>query len=231
MQKRSNPNGPIILGITGTIASGKSTVGRLLAERGIAVIDTDQLTHDVLTNDISVKKAIVEQFGPGVLEGASSESACSEGNSTKGDNAESASEKGDNPDRPIDRKNLAKIVFQNSDSRRKLEQIVHPSVVLSCRRRIKELNKEKLVAVLVPLLFEANMADEYDEIWTVFTSEEVLKQRLGERDKLDAIEIQRRLQAQLPQSEKCSRADQVIDNSHSEAETARQVNLLIEKLL
>ncbi|MFA7337946.1 MAG: dephospho-CoA kinase [Candidatus Obscuribacterales bacterium] len=226
MQKRSNPNGPIILGITGTIASGKSTVGRLLAERGIAVIDTDQLTHDVLTNDISVKKAIVEQFGPGVLEGASSESpssesACSEGNSAKGDNA----------DRPIDRKNLAKIVFQNSDSRRKLEQIVHPSVVLSCRRRIKELNKEKLVAVLVPLLFEANMADEYDEIWTVFTSEEVLKQRLGERDKLDAIEIQRRLQAQLPQSEKCSRADQVIDNSHSEAETARQVNLLIEKLL
>mgnify|MGYP003474704568 CR=1 FL=1 len=216
MQKRSNPNGPIILGITGTIASGKSTVGRLLAERGIAVIDTDQLTHDVLTNDISVKKAIVEQFGPGVLESA---------------DCENASSKDHGPDRPIDRKNLAKIVFQNSDSRRKLEQIVHPSVVLSCRRRIKELNKEKIVAVLVPLLFEANMADEYDEIWTVFTSEEVLKQRLGERDKLDAIEIQRRLQAQLPQSEKCSRADQVIDNSHSEAETARQVNLLIEKLL
>jgi dephospho-CoA kinase len=216
MQKRSNPNGPIILGITGTIASGKSTVGRLLAERGIAVIDTDQLTHDVLTNDISVKKAIVEQFGPGVLESA---------------DYENASSKDHGPDRPIDRKNLAKIVFQNSDSRRKLEQIVHPSVVLSCRRRIKELNKEKIVAVLVPLLFEANMADEYDEIWTVFTSEEVLKQRLGERDKLDAIEIQRRLQAQLPQSEKCSRADQVIDNSHSEAETARQVNLLIEKLL
>lgn len=216
MQKRSNPNGPIILGITGTIASGKSTVGRLLAERGIAVIDTDQLTHDVLTNDISVKKAIVEQFGPGVLE--------------SGD-CENTSSKDHGPDRPIDRKNLAKIVFQNSDSRRKLEQIVHPSVVLSCRRRIKELNKEKIVAVLVPLLFEANMADEYDEIWTVFTSEEVLKQRLGERDKLDAIEIQRRLQAQLPQSEKCSRADQVIDNSHSEAETARQVNLLIEKLL
>jgi dephospho-CoA kinase len=226
MQKRSNPNGPIILGITGTIASGKSTVGRLLAERGIAVIDTDQLTHDVLTNDISVKKAIVEQFGPGVLEGASSESPSSESARSEGNSA-----KGDNADRPIDRKNLAKIVFQNSDSRRKLEQIVHPSVVLSCRRRIKELNKEKLVAVLVPLLFEANMADEYDEIWTVFTSEEVLKQRLGERDKLDAIEIQRRLQAQLPQSEKCSRADQVIDNSHSEAETARQVNLLIEKLL
>lgn len=216
MQKRSNPNGPVILGITGTIASGKSTVGRLLAERGIAVIDTDQLTHDVLTNDISVKKAIVEQFGPGVLESA---------------DCENASSKDHGPDRPIDRKNLAKIVFQNSDSRRKLEQIVHPSVVLSCRRRIKELNKEKIVAVLVPLLFEANMADEYDEIWTVFTSEEVLKQRLGERDKLDAIEIQRRLQAQLPQSEKCSRADQVIDNSHSEAETARQVNLLIEKLL
>jgi dephospho-CoA kinase len=225
MQKRSNPNGPIVLGITGTIASGKSTVGRLLAEKNIAVIDTDQLTHDVLAHDVSVKKAIVEQFGPGVLEAQAAETTNNAASS------EAANVEISPIDRPIDRKNLAKIVFQNADSRRKLEQIVHPSVVLSCRRRIKELNQEKIVAVLVPLLFEANMADEYDEIWTVFTSEEVLKQRLGERDKLDAIEIQRRLEAQLPQSEKCNRADQVIDNSHSEAETARQVNLLLEKLL
>jgi len=226
MQKRSNPNGPIVLGITGTIASGKSTVGRLLAEKNIPVIDTDQLTHDVLAHDVSVKKAIVEQFGPGVLEAPATETTNTAAASSEAANAEISPQ-----DRPIDRKNLAKIVFQNADSRRKLEQIVHPSVVLSCRRRIKELNQEKIVAVLVPLLFDANMADEYDEIWTVFTSEEVLKQRLGERDKLDAIEIQRRLEAQLPQSEKCNRADQVIDNSHSEAETARQVNLLLEKLL
>lgn len=226
MQKRSNPNGPIVLGITGTIASGKSTVGRLLAEKNIPVIDTDQLTHDVLAHDVSVKKAIVEQFGPGVLETPGGETTDNAAASSKAANAEISA-----LDRPIDRKNLAKIVFQNADSRRKLEQIVHPSVVLSCRRRIKELHQEKIVAVLVPLLFEANMADEYDEIWTVFTSEEVLKQRLGERDKLDAIEIQKRLEAQLPQSEKCNRADQVIDNSHSEAETARQVNLLLEKLL
>jgi len=226
MQKRSNPNGPIVLGITGTIASGKSTVGRLLAKKNIPVIDTDQLTHDVLAHDVSVKKAIVEQFGPGVLEAPATETTNAAAASSAAANTEIST-----LDRPIDRKNLAKIVFQNADSRRKLEQIVHPSVVLSCRRRIKELRHEKIVAVLVPLLFEANMADEYDEIWTVFTSEEVLKQRLGERDKLDAIEIQRRLKAQLPQSEKCNRADQVIDNSHSEAETARQVNLLLEKLL
>ncbi len=225
MQKRSNPDGPIVLGITGTIASGKSTVGRLLAEKNIPVIDTDQLTHDVLAHDVSVKKAIVEQFGPGVLEAPATKTTNTAASS------EAANAEISPLDRPIDRKNLAKIVFQNADSRRKLEQIVHPSVVLSCRRRIKELHQEKIVAVLVPLLFEANMADEYDEIWTVFTSEEVLKQRLGERDKLDAIEIQRRLEAQLPQSEKCNRADQVIDNSHSEAETARQVNLLLEKLL
>ncbi len=228
MQKRSNPNGPIVLGITGTIASGKSTVGRLLAEKNIPVIDTDQLTHDVLAHDVSVKKAILEQFGPGVLEAPD---PAPESTTTSAASGQSANAEISPIDRPIDRKNLAKIVFQNADSRRKLEQIVHPSVVLSCRRRIKELNKEKIVAVLVPLLFEANMADEYDEIWTVFTSEEVLKQRLGERDKLDAIEIQRRLEAQLPQSEKCNRADQVIDNSQSEAETARQVNLLLEKLL
>jgi dephospho-CoA kinase len=193
---------PFVLGITGTIASGKSLVGRLLEERGIAVIDTDKLTHEVLANDAATKRAIVEQFGSEVLS-----------------------------DDAIDRKKLARIVFGNDDSRRKLEQIVHPNVVLSCRRRIAELKNERIVAVLVPLLFETNMAGEYDEIWTVFTSEAVLKQRLGERDKLEASEIERRLAAQLPQSEKCSRADQVIDNSSTQAETARQVNLLIEKLL
>ncbi len=193
---------PIVLGITGTIAAGKSMVGRLLGERGITVIDTDQLTHDVLENDLSTKKAIVEQFGSAVL-----------------------------TDDKIDRKKLGKIVFDDEDSRRKLEQIVHPKVVLNCRRRIEELKGEKVVAVLVPLLFEAGVADEYDLIWTVFTSEEVLQKRLGERDKLDAAEIRQRLAAQLPQAEKCKRADQVIDNSFTEAETARQVDLLLTKLL
>ncbi len=193
---------PIVLGITGTIASGKSMVGRLLADRGIPVIDTDQLTHDVLENDISTKKAIVEQFGIEVL-----------------------------TNDKIDRKKLGKIVFGDETSRRKLEQIVHPNVVLNCRRRIEEFKGEKVVAVLVPLLFEAGVAEEYDVIWTVFTSEEVLQKRLEARDKLDAAEISQRLAAQLPQSEKCKRADQVIDNSFTEIETARQVDLLLSKLV
>lgn len=193
---------PIVLGITGTIASGKSMVGRLLADRGIPVIDTDQLTHDVLENDVSTKKAIVEQFGDAVL-----------------------------TDDKIDRKKLGKIVFGDETSRRKLEQIVHPNVVLNCRRRIEELKGEKVVAVLVPLLFEAGVAEEYDVIWTVFTAEEVLQKRLEVRDKLDAAEIRQRLAAQLPQSEKCKRADQVIDNSFTEVETARQVDLLLSKLV
>ena len=209
---------PFVLGITGTIASGKSLVGKLLEERGIAVIDTDKLTHEVLANDAATKRAIVEQFGVGVLADSSEENSAESSvkNAAEG---------------TIDRKKLARVVFNNDDARRKLEKIVHPNVVLSCRRRIAELKDEKIVAVLVPLLFETNMAAEYDEIWTIYTSEEVLKQRLGERDKLEAAEIERRLAAQLPQSEKCSRADQVIDNSSTRAETSRQVNLLIEKLL
>jgi len=202
MTVAKKPDKTTVLGITGTIASGKSTVGKLLAERGIPVIDTDQLTHDVLAHDVSTKKAIVEQFGEDVLTNAS-----------------------------IDRKKLGKIVFDNADFRRKLEQIVHPNVVMACRRKLAELKHEKVVAVLVPLLFEAGVQDEYDEIWTVYTADQVLQERLGARDKLDAEAIRQRLAAQLPQAEKCSRADQVIDNSFTEIETARQVDLLIKKLL
>lgn len=208
---------PKILGITGTIASGKSMVGKILAEQGITVIDTDKLTHELLADDLATKKAIVEQFGPQVL------SADEENQNTEQADIDLS--------RPIDRKKLGQIVFKDSTARHKLEQIVHPNVILNCRRKVAALKGQPLVAVLAPLLFETNMSDEYDEIWTVYTADEVLRKRLSERDKLSQADIEARLKAQLPQAEKCQRANQVIDNSGSEAETARQVYVLLNKLI
>jgi dephospho-CoA kinase len=211
---------PKILGITGTIASGKSLVGKILTEQGITVIDTDRLTHELLADDLNTKKAIVEQFGPQVLQAPSQDDYKNE---TPGELYDLK--------QPIDRKKLGAIVFKDAVARHKLEQIVHPNVILNCRRKVAALQGQPLVAVLAPLLFETNLANEYDEIWTVFTSEEVLRQRLADRDKLTQAEIEGRLAAQMAQSEKCQRAHQVIDNSGTEAETARQVYVLLDKLI
>src|SRR5262249_51615145 len=131
------------------------------------------------------------------------------------------------------------IVFTDEDARRDLEAIVHPATILECRRqvakvaqvhRIEKLDGRGIVAVLVPLLFEAGLADEYDEIWTVYAEDEVLRQRLQKRDNLGHVEIEKRLAAQLSQKEKMTRATQVIDNSGTKEETERQVELLLNKL-
>ncbi|MBU6451837.1 MAG: dephospho-CoA kinase [Cyanobacteria bacterium REEB67] len=211
---------PFILGITGSIGSGKSAVGRYLTSLGITVIDTDKLVHRLLSEDMATKKAIVEQFGEKVLGGEITaktglESSCS----------------GAWSNHEIDRKKLGQIVFASEESRRKLEQIVHPNTILALRREVENLKDERLVAVQVPLLFESNLQGEYDQVWTVYTAEPILRERLKARDHLSDAEIDSRLAAQLPQDSKVKAADQVIDNSFSEAETERQVKLLVEKIL
>jgi dephospho-CoA kinase len=211
---------PFILGITGSIGSGKSAVGRYLTKLGITVIDTDKLVHQLLSEDLATKKAIVEQFGEDVL---GNEIAVRPGLESSCSGAWSNHE--------INRKKLGQIVFASEQARRKLEQIVHPNTILALRREVEKLKDEPLVAVQVPLLFESNLQGEYDQIWTVYTSDPVLRERLKARDKLSDAEIDSRLAAQLPQDSKVKAADQVIDNSFSEAETERQVKLLVEKIL
>jgi dephospho-CoA kinase len=212
---------PFVLGITGSIASGKSIVGQILSGLGITVIDTDTLVHELLDADRGTKKAIVEQFGDDVLSKVTIGSA----------QRQEASCSGPWKDHPIDRKKLGQLVFASEAARRKLEQIVHPNTILALRRQIDELKGQPLVAVLVPLLFESNLQGEYDQIWTVYTAEETLRKRLRERDKLSDSEIASRLKAQMPQEQKAKLANQVIDNSFSAAETERQVKLLVQKIL
>jgi dephospho-CoA kinase len=212
---------PFVLGITGSIASGKSIVGKILSELGIAVIDTDELVHKLLDTDRGTKKAIFEQFGQDVLSNSAIDKPPQQ----------EANQSGPWEDQTIDRKKLGQIVFASEESRHKLEQIVHPNTILALRKQISELSEQALVAVLVPLLFESNLQGEYDQIWTVYTAEETLRKRLRERDKLSDIEIDSRLRAQMPQEQKTKLANQVIDNSFSAAETERQVRLLVQKIL
>lgn len=195
---------PYILGITGTISSGKSLVGKILSERGVPVFDSDQIVHDLLSMDTPTRKAVVDRFGESVVDGT--------GNGA------------------INRAALGKIVFSDAQARKDLEAIVHPAVIKENRRRIHEHPNNAVVAVLAPLLFEAGLKNEYNEIWTITTDLETLKQRLRQRDKLSEAEVERRLAAQWSQEKKASMSDATVDNSGTPDNTARQVDELLQKL-
>jgi len=194
-----------VIGITGAIGSGKSTVGNILDSMGIPVVDTDQIVHELLSKPGPIRRAVIERFGPDMV-------------AEKGDGA-------------VDRVKLAAIVFADSGSRRDLEAIIHPAVILECRRRTREFSERPVVAILVPLLFEAGIAAEFDEVWAVVTAEPILRERLRERGAMSDEEIDSRLAAQLSQAEKATRAQKTIDNSGSLEETYRQVAVLIKALV
>lgn len=189
-----------VVGITGTIASGKSLVGRLLEEQGIPVLDTDHIAHDVQADDEAVRAALRRRFGNDVFK--------------------------DNGD--LDRKKLGDIVFNDKAALQDLNKIVHPAVIRECRRLIAEHKEAPLVAVLVPLLFEAGLEKEYDEIWTVVAREEVVRERLKAREGISDEEAEKRIKSQFPQSEKVARSHRVIDNSGTVDDTRRQVELLLQ---
>lgn len=194
----------IVLGITGTISSGKSLVGKILQARGVPVFDTDLITHEQLSSNQAVIKAIKQEFGDTVFDGDK-----------------------------INRKALGAAVFGHPDKKSKLEKIIHPNVIMATRSAIAALDPRQhpVAAILAPMLFEAGVEGEYDEIWATYTKPELLKERLANRDGLSPAQIETRLAAQLPQDEKCRRADQVIDNSGSVEFTEKQVDLLLNKLL
>src|SRR5438093_1086715 len=191
-----------IVGITGTIGSGKSTVGKLLEEEGVPVIDTDHIVHELLSDPNPVRDAVVARFGTEIQR----------------------------PSGEIDRTKLGSVVFQDAAARHDLEEIVHPAVRQETARRAASYPDAPIVACLVPLLFETGFTSRFDEIWTVTTDESTLKQRLAMRDKLDPKQIELRLAAQMPQEEKAARAHRVIDNSGSIDDTRTQIQQALRAL-
>jgi dephospho-CoA kinase len=195
------------IGVTGTIGSGKSLVGRILAEQNIPVLDVDDVVHSLLDSSKEVQTAIAKRFGDAVL--------------VDDDSREGGGKR-------VDRARLGKIVFQNEDDRRDLEKIVHPAVLQYSEEWVEQ-ESSPIAAVLIPLLFESGNPRSFAQVWSVSCHESILRARLKERSKLSDAEIDKRLAAQMSQEEKASLADCVIDNSGTVDETRRQVlSLLIE---
>ena len=184
-----NANKPYIVGLTGGIASGKSTASRILAGMGARIIDADEISHEVTGPGGAAVEAVRQAFG---------------------DEAVGA-------DGGMDRRRVGAIVFADREKRRLLEGIVHPTVQRISLERIEQAGRDgvKLVILDVPLLFECGMDVLCDETWVVATDPDVQVKRLISRDGLTAEQAQRRIDTQMPLSEKLERATAAVDNNRS----------------
>jgi len=187
----------IIVGLTGSVGTGKSTVANFFRELGAYIIDWDELAREVIRPHLNAWREIVEYFGKNVL----------------------------NEDLTINRQKLADIVFSDREKLGKLNQIVHPEVFKEDERitnEIKSLDPDALIIKDIPLLFELTRPVYVDKTVVVSTSEQTQIRRLKEK-RMSQKDAQRRIKSQLPLDEKIKSADFVINNDGSFEETKRQV--------
>jgi len=186
-----------LIGLTGGIASGKSTVDRMLAARGAAVVDADLLAREVVEPGQPALAEIAAEFGAGVLL----------------------------PGGGLDRAALGAVVFADAERRERLNAITHPRVRALMGERVAAAlaGGAPLVVVDVPLLFEGGLQAQFEGVLLVWVPAELQLHRLVERDGMAEAEARARLAAQMPIDEKRALATWVIDNSGSVEDTERQV--------
>ena len=188
------------IGITGSIACGKSTVSDYLIAKGYTIIDADKLGHVALTSN-DVKRKLAEKFGENILE-----------------------------NNEISREKLGKIVFGNTENLKNLNSIIHPKIKELILKLQEEHKDEDLVFLDIALLYEANFVDLVEKVVVVYADEEVQLERLMTRNSLTKEEALIRIESQMSAHKKASLGDFVINNSYNKEETFRQTEEIIEKL-
>ncbi|MDQ1239859.1 MAG: dephospho-CoA kinase [Thermodesulfobacteriota bacterium] len=195
----------LVAGLTGGIASGKSTVSGMFADEGIPVICADELAHQAVMPGSSAIQEIARVFGPDVLH--------KEGG--------------------LDRVAMARVVFSDRPKRKLLESIIHPWVAEEKDRQLSEYVRQgyTLAIVDVPLLFEANWEDAFDVVVLVYVPRETQEERLMARDALNQTTMRERLDAQISIEEKKRRSDIILDNHGTLDETREKVRSTLRQLL
>ena len=186
-----------VIGLTGGIAAGKSTVSEALREAGAVVIDADKVGHDAYRPGTETHAALVEAFGPQIV-------------------AESGE---------IDRRALGAIVFADPAQRQRLQDIVWPRMKEMMRSQLEDLRAQnaKVAVVEAAVLFEAGWQDLMDEIWVVQVPEATARERLIARNGMSADDANARIRAQLTNEERARHAQVIIDNSGSVEDAREQV--------
>jgi dephospho-CoA kinase len=192
----------LLVGLTGGIASGKSTVSAMLAERGAEVIDADHIARQVVMPGTPAWCKIRDHFGPGVL----------------------------HPDGHIDRQALADIVFADKSKLALLNEITHPAIFARIADRLEAHHGQDVVVVLdAALLIEAGLAEGVDVVIVVHSPREIQVERLAAKG-VGQTDARNRIASQLEPEKRLARADIVIDNSGSLEDLGRQVDKIWEEL-
>ena len=192
-----------IIGLTGSLGTGKSTVAGMFAEHGAVIVDADAINRDLLTLDKKCIKKVVKSFPSVILEL-----------------------------NQIDRSKLANIVFQNPRELKKLTSILYPEALKQVKRQISKYRKQnKLIVLDVPLLFESGWDCLADTTIVVKALREQQITRVRERMGLTKAQIGQRLKLQIPLKEKCHMADIIINNGGTINQTRKQVSAVIHKLM
>lgn len=192
------------IGLTGSIGTGKSTVSKLLRERGIAVIDADLLAREIVKKGQECLNDLKNVFGNQVL----------------------------TSDGELDRKKLGQIVFSDDSKLELLNSVTHPHIRRRMKAQMNELESKnnKVLVLDIPLLFEAKMEDLVDIILVVFAKEEIQIKRIMERDNCTQEEAMRIIKTQISQQDKISKSDYTIDNSGTIEELKEKLNGFLEKI-
>ena len=198
----------LIIGLTGGIVSGKSTVALMFKDLGAKIVDADKLGHSVILPHEPAWEKIVKIFGKDVLQN----------------------------DLTIDREKLGKIVFANQSLLKKLNDITHPEITKIIKKEIDSLknktyNQKKILIIDAALIYEAKIDRLMDKIIVVYIDEDEQIKRLIKRNNLSKDEALQRIKSQMPMKEKVKMADYVIDNSNSLDKTKKQVEKIWKNLV
>lgn len=191
----------LVIGLTGSIGTGKSTIANKFRELNIPVIDADVIAREVVEPDTETYRKIVETFGEEIL----------------------------HDDRTLNRKALGSIVFSDEHKRKQLNAIIHPAIRKEMlRQRDEWIEKGKECIVLdIPLLYESKLTHFVDKVIVVYVDEDVQLQRIVERDQSSKEEAKRRIAAQIPVAEKAKKADAVIDNNGTKEDSYAQLKKIL----
>lgn len=192
-----------LIGLTGGIASGKSTVSNILKEQGFTIIDADLAARAVVEPGENAYNQVIKSFGTEILL----------------------------PNQTLNRAKLGSIIFHDEEKRQILNAIVHPAVRKRMDEWKEEalLKGKKTIIYDIPLLFESNLQQLVEKTIVVYVDRDVQLQRLMDRNHLTKSDAEARIQSQMPLSEKVNLADAVINNNDSIAKTKEQVKQLITK--
>ena len=193
-----------VIGITGGIGAGKSTVSGYLASLGYPVFDADEVSRGLTAAGSPVVDELAETFGEEILV-------------RKG---------------VLSREKLAEIVFSDPDKNRKLMQIVTMKVREAGQKWISDYRKKEkydIIILDIPLLFETGSEDLCDAVWFITADDVVRRRRVMERDGVTAEQVERRMRSQMPEKEKAERSDEIVDNSRGVEELHRTVDALLKK--